>query len=478
MIPICSGCARAVLSLLFLLTALVAHAATPRTEVEHQAQALLVDAVDTNGPGMVILVSHGDEVLFRGARGRAQVELGTPLSPSDIFRIGSNTKPFTAAAIYRMSEQGRIMLEDPLSRFLPAFPNAAHITIAELLCHTSGVKDYTEIDGYFDAAIRTDVSTAQLVDVFEDLPVDFAPGTDWKYSNSGYVLLGAIIEHVTGKPWHAAIKELVTTPLALGNTMYDEGSALIPRRAAGYSADADGHTVNAPYMSMTQAAAAGGLVSNADDLFHWMRALHSGKVLRMDNYRRMTTPAALPSGQTADSACGLATLRVRGESAFEHVGRDPGFMSETLFLPKSSIGVVVLTNTDSPRKDISVIAAKLAAAALGRPYPQRKPIALKQKQMQALAGDYQRGKNERRTITVRDGMLYTHRDGGRDHPLRAASANELYFDEVLDYFTVTRDASGAVTALDEFINGEQPPLHSPKIGAAEGKHADEAAPSR
>ena len=453
-----------------LISVVAAHAAASEAEVTRQAQALLVGAVDANAPGMVILVTRGDEVLFRGARGQAQLEVGTSLSPGDIFRISSNTKPFTAAAIYLLSEQGRIALDEPLSRFLPTFPNAAQITVAELLCHTSGIKDYTEIDGYFDAAIRADVSTSQLVDVFKDLPVDFAPGTDWKYSKSGYVLLGAIIENVTGETWHAAIRELLTTPLALSHTMYDNGNALITRRAAGYSIDASGHTVNAPYVNMTQAAAAGGLVSNADDLFRWMRALHAGKVLHEDSYRRMTTPAALPSGRMGDSACGLAALRVRGESAFEHVGRDPGFMSETLFLPKSAIGVVVLTNTDSPRTDISVIAAKLAATALDRPYPQRKPVALKQTQMQALAGEYQRAQGGRRTIIVRDGILYTHREGGMDHMLRAASENELYFDEILDYFTVTRDASGAVTGLEEFANGEQPPLRSPRLGDAKDSH--------
>ena len=461
----CSRCARAALWLSLYFVAF-AHAAAPEAEVKRQAQELLLGAADANTPGIVILVTRGDDVLFRGARGRADVELDAPLLPGDVFRIGSNTKPFTAAAVYRLSERGRIALDDPLSRYLPTFPNAAHVTVAELLCHTSGIKDYTETDGYFDAAIRADVSTSQLVDVFKDLRVDFAPGTDWKYSNSGYVLLGAIIEQVTGKPWHAAIKELLTNPLALNNTTYDDGSALIARRAAGYSVDAGGHTVNAPYMSMSQAAAAGGLVSNADDLFHWMSALHSGKVLRADSYRRMTTPAALPSGRTGDSACGLAARRVGGEAAFEHVGRDPGFMSETLFLPKSKIGVVVLTNTDNPHTDISVMAAKLAATALGRPYPQRRPVALKQTQMQALAGEYQRAQGGHRTILVREGRLYTHRDGGMDHVLRAASENELYFDEVLDYFTVTRDASGTVTALEEFANGEQPPLHSPKLGDA------------
>lgn len=443
-----------------------AQAATPQADVKSQARAMLNDAVAANGPGMAILVSRGDELLFRGARGRSNVELDAARDPGDVFRIGSNTKPFTAAVIYKLAEQGRIALDDPLSRYLPAFPHAADITLQQLLCHTSGVKNYTEIDGYFDAAMRNDVTTPQLIAVFEDLPADFAPGTSWKYSNSGYVLLGAVIENVTGKPWHAAIREMLTAPLALRHTDYDDGTALVARRASGYSVDAQGRTVNAPFMSMTQAGAAGALESNTDDLLRWMRALHSGKVLSANSYRRMTTPAELPSSRTAGSACGLDVLRVRGEPAFEHVGRDPGFMSETLMLPRPAVAVVILTNTDRPRSDITVMAARLAAAALGNPYPQRRPVVLTPTQMQALAGDYRRGQQDRRTITVRDGKLYTHRDGGRDHELHAASADELYFDEVLDYFKVTRDASGTVTALEEFVDGESPPLHAPKTPGA------------
>ena len=194
-----------------------------------------------------------------------------------------------------------------------------------------------------------------------------------------------------------------------------------------------------------------------------MRALHAGKVLQPDTYRLMTTVVPTRSGRPTDYACGLATLRIRGEPAFEHVGRDPGYMSETLYVAKPAISVVVLMNTDRPRADVTVMAARLAAVAMGRPYPGRHATALTRSEMQALAGLYQRGAGQR-TIVARDGRLYTKRDGGSEHVLNAASANELYFDEVLDYFTVTRDASGKVVALEEFSNGETPPLHLPKRG--------------
>jgi CubicO group peptidase (beta-lactamase class C family) len=449
------------LALSALVGACQSQAIESHSSVTREAQSSLGKLADSTGPGAAILVARGDEVLFRSARGNAEIELGVPLSPDDVFRIGSNTKQFTAAAILKLAEQGRLAMTDPLSRFLPDYPNGERITVEELLRHTSGIKDYMEIDGYFHAAIRQDVSTEQLIDVFKNLPADFAPGSDWEYTNSGYVLLGAIIEKVTGKPWHAALRDLLLAPLSLNHTAYDDSTALIERRAAGYSIDDAGRTVNAPYISMTQAAAAGGLISSANDLFRWMRALHTGKVLQDDSYRFMTKVVQPPSGRSIDYACGIRALRVRDESAFEHVGRDPGYMSEMLYVSKPAISVVILTNTDSPRADITVIAAKLAATAMGRPYPERHAVSLTQAQMEALAGVYERGSGHR-TIRERDGHLYTKRDGGNEHLLRAASANELYFDEVLDYFMVTRDRTGQVVALEEFPNGEQPSLHLPK----------------
>jgi CubicO group peptidase (beta-lactamase class C family) len=455
--------ARPTLTILALLACCFSfHALASDQAITREGEASLNMLGRDSGPGATILIGQGDEVLFHSARGRAEIELDVPLSKDDVFRIGSNTKQFTAAAILKLVDQGRIAVTDPLSRFLPGYPNGEHITIEELLRHTSGIKDYLTIDGYAAGALRQDVSTEQLINVFKNLPADFPPGSDWEYSNSGYILLGAVIESVTKKPWHVVLHDLLLAPLTLHRTTYDDGGTLISRRAAGYSVDAAGRTINAPYISMTQAAAAGGLISSADDLFHWMRALHTGRVLRQDSYHYMTTVVQPPSGRSIDYACGISTLRVRGEPAFEHVGRDPGYMSETLYVPKPAISVVVLANTDSPRADISVIAAKLAAVAMGNPYPERHPVSLTPAQMDALAGIYDRGKSGHRTIAVRDGHLYTKRDGGSDHILLADSQGELYFDEVLDYFAVVRDRRGDVVALDEFVNGEQPPLRLPK----------------
>lgn len=428
-----------------------------------QAKQVLAESGSADGPGIAVLVARGDEVLYRGGRGMAQIELGVPMTADQVFRIASNTKQFTAATILKLVEQGRLSLTDPLSKYLPNYPNGAHITIDQLLNHTSGIKDYTEIDGYFSGAIRQDLDTEKLLAVFKDLPVDFAPGTNWKYDNSGYLVLGAVIEKLTGKSWQEAIREQLLAPLALTHTVYDEAQPLIANRSAGYTVDEKGRTENAAYLSMSQAGAAGGLASNVDDLFHWLRALHTGKVLTADSYRRMTTPVPMPSGQSADSAYGLSVLKLRGEKAFEGDGRIPGFMSVTLYVPEPAVTVVVLTNTDLPHADLGTVASKLAAIALGRPYAVRHPIALTAAQMRALIGVYKRGDSGRRIVTARGNELYTQRDGGRAHVLHAASTDVLYFDEVLDYFKVVRSVAGKVVALDEFADGDAPAMRLSKL---------------
>lgn len=454
------------LILLVLLRGTGAAELPSAADVARQAQRLLVQTTAADGPGAAILVARGDEVMFRGARGLAQVELGVPLRADQVFRIGSDTKQFAAVTILKLVEQGRLSLTDPLSKFLPDYPGGAHITVHELLNHTSGIKDYTEIDGYFRAAIREDLDTGKLVAVFKDQPVDFAPGTNWKYDNSGYVLIGAIIEKITGKPWHQAMRDLVLAPLALTHTRYGADQPVIAGRVAGYSTDEQGHVANAIYISMTQAGAAGGLVSTLDDLFHWSRALHTGKVLEPDSYRRMVTPVPTRSGTPTDYGYGIFTRELRGEHAFEHGGRIAGFSSDMLYLPGPAITVVVLANTDSAPTSTDLLAARLAARALGRPYPERHPMTLSAAQMQALSGVYQIADGERRTITINDGKLYTAHGGGPAHALLAASADELYFDEVLDYFTVDRDAAGKVVALEKYPGGEPPAERWSKLDEA------------
>jgi D-alanyl-D-alanine carboxypeptidase len=166
---------------------------------------------------VAVLVARGDELLVQTARGMASIELGVALTPEQRFRLGSVTKQFAAALLLRLIDQGKARLDDPLSKFLPDYPNGAAIRLSMLLNHSGGMKSYTGIRGYMHNPIRRDLSTQELIAEFKDQPVDFAPGAAWAYNNSGYVLVGAVIEAITGKP-------------LVGRSVGAQGPGLLPGR--------------------------------------------------------------------------------------------------------------------------------------------------------------------------------------------------------------------------------------------------------
>ncbi len=194
-----------------------AFAATPAAdEVARYAGRLLrATYADGAGPGAAVLVARGDEVLYRGALGFDDVATKDVLRADDRFRIGSVTKQFAAAAVLKLVEAGKVELADPLSKFVPDYPNGAHITVRQLLDHTSGVMSYTNLPGVMDGPIREDVTTAELIATFKDAKPEFAPGEGWNYNNSGYVLVGAVIEAASGLSWHEYLAQTFFQPLGM-----------------------------------------------------------------------------------------------------------------------------------------------------------------------------------------------------------------------------------------------------------------------
>ncbi|HTD28852.1 MAG TPA: serine hydrolase domain-containing protein, partial [Xanthomonadaceae bacterium] len=346
------------LSLLILLMANASASDPQQPSVASTAQALFERDVGEAGPGATVLVAVGDKVVFRGARGSADIELATRLEPQDVFRIGSITKTLTAATILKLAAANRLSLDEHLSKFLPTYPNGKNISIAELLDHTAGVSDA------FDANPADPMTTSGLVEAIGRHPPDFPPGTDWRYSNSGYILLGAVIEKVTGKPWHAAIRELILAPLGMAGTGYYGDTEVVPGRVEGYSLDDTGVVMRAAYASMTGPGAAGALSSTVDDLFHFIRALAGGRVLPAALYRRMTTAQKTSSGRTIGYGYGVMLGTVRGEPVIEHNGGIEGFASQFTYFPKQDVTVVVLANTDAGLPNPRSLAHRLGALAI------------------------------------------------------------------------------------------------------------------
>lgn len=425
-----------------------------RADAARQAEALLISRYRADGPGAAVLVARGATVLFRGARGEADVGAHTPLQPDSVFRIGSITKQFTAAALLTLVEDGRANLDDPLSRYLPDFPGGERITLLQLLNHTSGVRNFNGLPGYIDG-INRDLTTAEIIALFRDEPADFAPGENWAYSNSGYVLLGAVIEAVTGMPWHAYMEQRFFRPLGMNHTGYGHEPRFAAQQVGGYSFH-EGQVVPMRAMSMTQPHAAGALVSTVDDLFTWSRALHEGRVLRSDIYARMIAPEGKAAGEGIRYGFGVFNDTMRGRQALTHGGRIFGFMSALTYVPGPDITVIVLENDDAHNgpEHAEALSRRLVAVALGEPYPEATAVPIDAAALQALEGVYSFDGDVTRTLRIVDGRLTGQRGAGPRTPLTPIGADDFLYEDGFNRLKIERDATGAIAAVRFFANGD------------------------
>ena len=407
-----------------------------------------------DGPGVTVLVARGEQVLYRGARGMASVELGVPLSPDQVFRIGSVTKQFAAATLLKLIDDGRAKLDDPLSQYLPDYPNGKAITLHQLLNHTSGVKSYTGISGYMNNPVRRELSTQELVAEFKNLPVDFAPGTGWNYNNSGYVLVGAVIEAISRKAWHEQLQEALLTPQKLSHTAYPGETRLIKGMVNGYGFDPKEGLTTAGMISMTQPHGAGALVSNVDDLWRWNMALHNGKLLSAQSYTRMITP----EGTAAATAYGygITATTLRGQPMLQHGGGIHGFSSSLAYVPQSKISVVVLRNTTGPGFSIDMVSRKLGAFAMGLPYPDIKPVDLSVEELKAFEGVYSLDAKQTRSLSVKDTQLVSIRGNGRPAPLIPMAGDAFSVMGSMAQIKALRGADGKVTAVQVYQDADGP----------------------
>ncbi|VAW42968.1 Beta-lactamase class C-like and penicillin binding proteins (PBPs) superfamily, partial [hydrothermal vent metagenome] len=243
--------------------------------------SLVVDAYPADEPGAAVLVAQKGEIIYTRGQGVANLEWQIPIEPDMVFRLASLTKQFTAVAILILLEQGKLNLDEIITTYLPDYPlNDQPITIRHLLTHTSGIMSYTDMPSW-PPLWRKDFTVAELIDFFKDEPMQFEPGEKSVYNNSGYILLGAIIEAISGKTYAEFIKTHTFEPVGMKTAVYDMPQPIIPRRVAGYSQSPNGY-VNAEYVGMTQPYAAGSLAATVYDLAAWDNALYSEKLLKQE----------------------------------------------------------------------------------------------------------------------------------------------------------------------------------------------------
>jgi D-alanyl-D-alanine carboxypeptidase len=331
------------------------------SETSRLAEAAVKDG---RTAGISFVVTRGGAIVASGAYGFADLENRVPAAVGSVY--GSLTKTFTAAAVLALADDGKLSLDDPLGKFVPSFPEPGRsATVRQLLNHTSGIRSMTSLGPRYWAQAGREIEPADLVAIFANEPSDFAPGTAYRYSNSGYVLLGLVVEKASGMPWGAFVAKRFLGPLGLSGTRDGQGPEIVPGRAHGTSRTKTGGFENPWHVSLTQGYAAGALLSTAPDVSSWIRRLSVEPPLSAASARAMTTPGALPDGKAFSYGYGVGVDTFAGRRRLFHGGGLPGFDAWAAYIPGDDLAVAVLCNTDG---DVAMeVADAMAGLVLGAP---------------------------------------------------------------------------------------------------------------
>ena len=295
------------------------------------------------------LVSENGKVIYKKAFGMANMEWEIPNTPETRFRLGSITKQFTAVLTLQLVEQGKIKLDAKLSDYLPDYRQdiGNKVTVHHLLTHTSGIPSYTGLPGFFANVSRNPYNVGDFVKKYTSGDLEFEPGSKYAYNNSGYFLLGAIIERVTGKSYEQALKEHIFDPVGMKNTGYDHHDTLIPKRASGYAKKPDGYT-NAPYLDMSIPYAAGSMYSTVEDLYLWDQALYTDKLISAQSKELMYKPFL--ENYAYGWVVTNASFKQNDQpvQVIKHGGGINGFTTMIVRLVNQKNLIVILDNTSSP----------------------------------------------------------------------------------------------------------------------------------
>ena len=411
--------------------------------------------------GAAALVAKDGKVIYKKAFGMANLELDVPMTTDMVFKIGSVTKQFTAVAILQLLEQGKLGLQDDITKYIADYPNTGNkITIEHLLTHTSGIKSYTGMSD-FGKMMRNDMTQIELINIIKTQPIDFAPGTKYKYNNSGYFILGYIIEKVTGIPYGKYIEDKIFKPAGMNNSYYGDNERIIKNRAAGYDPIENG-LGNAALLSMKLPYAAGSLMSTVEDLYKWNQALFSYKIIKKESLDKALTPYRLANGEKLKYGYGLALDSLQGSKTISHGGGINGFLSYATYLPTEKILVVVLSNSTAKSPD--AVANKIAAITIGKPIPDKiagveskSSIEIKVPEATLLTyvGEYQLAPNFSIAITQDGGRLFGQATGQSKNAIFAESENMFFLKVVSAKVEFVKDKEGKVSSLFLYQAGQK-----------------------
>src|SRR6185503_7372721 len=395
--------------------------------------------------GTVLVAQKGEIVLEKGV-GWRNFATRTLNDSNSVFQIGSLTKPFTAMVILKLQEEDKLSVNDRLNKYFPQQKGAEKITIQNLLDHTSGLNNYTDIFGPEDSAIVSHpVSQQRVMDIFKQKPLAFKPGTKFKYCNSGYFLLGVIIEKLTGMSYEQVVRQLIFNPLHMDHTGFDFINLQAPAKATGYlGPDAD-KPEPAVLMDSTVTYSAGAIYSTVGDLYKWAKAISNSEILSKASWKEAFTPHLEHYGD------GWWIDSLFGEKYITHSGGVQGFMSNFIYYPDKDITIILLNNFGNYGGSLSDINTGISAILLGKPYSlyeKHAEITADKTLLKQYAGVYRFNAGHQLVVSFSDGKLFVRASNPDDKlpnvELHAGTDDKFYIEEAQLKFEFVKDANGSI----------------------------------
>jgi len=406
------------------------------------------------------LPRNGD-VLFKKGYGFADIENKLKVDINTKFRIGSITKQFIATGILKLQEAGELNVQDKLSKYIPEFPRGDEVTIHHLLTHTSGILSFTGRPGFIDS-VANKVEAQTLMDSIMSWDYTFNPGDDISYNNSGYFILGQVIEKVSGKWFGDYLQDEIFTPLNMNNTGVYINETPPEHEAKGYTIE-DGNYVLALNWNMSWAGGAGALYSTVEDLFLWNEAVFNGKILSKESVKAAHTPVKLNNGEVASKMTygyGWGIGELRGKQVIAHSGGLHGFISNLIRIPDENLTVLALTNTTPTMEslDPQALCNVFSEYALWRKLAPQKSYATKAVDVTKLedyVGRYDYGNSMVLNVSVEENKLFAQMSGQPKFELFADNEDAFFWKVVEANIKFIRNDAGEVTQAIHFQGGNE-----------------------
>ncbi|WP_333820297.1 serine hydrolase [Ohtaekwangia sp.] len=419
---------------------------TPVPAGEQLVDGLYIPLLGKDIPGVAVLVAKDGNILYKKAFGYADVKGRKPVTPDTKFRIGSITKQFTACAILKLQEDGKLKVTDKLSKYIHDFPRGDEVTLHHLLTHTSGIHSYTGKDDFLKRVVSP-VTTEELINYFKNDPYDFNPGEQWRYNNSGYFLLGYIIEKVSGKTYAQYLKETFFGPLQMTNTGVHTTWVKLDKEALGYDKNGNASYTPALNWNMAWAGGAGALYSTVEDLYKWNEAVFNGKVLEEKSLKAAFTSVVLNDGKTppGEYGYGWGIGDYRGEHVIQHSGGLHGFLSQLARYTEENLTVVMLTNVVPA--DAVMNPNTVAECFLWQKMDKQTSYSVQpgvKEDVTVYIGRYDFGSGAVMTITADAGNLYAQLTGQPRFPIYPSAPGEYFWKVVEARIRFVKNDKGEV----------------------------------